>query len=130
VFETELATDHPAAMGDRVQLQQVIVNLILNGIEAMSGVAGRPRRLLVRSKRKGPDEILVAVCDSGLGIDPKDEMRIFDAFFTTKEQGMGMGLAISQSIIEAHGGRLWATANSGHGMTFQFTLQSGPEETS
>jgi C4-dicarboxylate-specific signal transduction histidine kinase len=129
-FETELDSDHPAAMGDRVQLQQVIVNLILNGIEALSGVTGRPRRLVVRSTTNGPDEILVAVCDSGVGIDPKDERRIFDAFFTTKDQGMGMGLAISQSIIEAHGGRLWATANSDHGMTFQFTLPSDPEAAS
>jgi signal transduction histidine kinase len=99
-------------MGDRVQLQQVIVNLILNGIEAMSDVADRPRRLVIRSHDAGSDEVLVAVRDSGVGIDPKDEKRIFDAFFTTKAQGMGMGLSISHSIIEAHGGRLWASATA------------------
>ena len=109
-------------MGDRVQLQQVIVNLILNGIEAMSAVADRPRRLVIRSEMQDSDEVLVAVRDSGVGIDPKNERRIFDAFFTTKAQGMGMGLSISHSIIEAHGGRLWASSNSDYGATLQFTL--------
>jgi C4-dicarboxylate-specific signal transduction histidine kinase len=122
MIETELAADLPASMGDRVQLQQVIVNLILNGIEAMSDVADRPRRLVVRSQIHNSGEVLVAVRDSGVGIAPKDEKRIFDAFFTTKAQGMGMGLSISHSIIEAHGGRLWASSNSDHGATVQFTL--------
>jgi signal transduction histidine kinase len=121
-LETELAADLPNTMGDRVQLQQVIVNLILNGIEAMSEVADRPRRLVIRSQMQNSDEILVAVRDSGVGFAPKDEKRIFDAFFTTKAQGMGMGLSISHSIIEAHGGRLWATRNNDSGATFQFTL--------
>ncbi len=121
-LETDLAPDLPAPMGDRVQLQQVIVNLILNGIEAMSEVADRPRRLMIRSQMQNSDEILVAVRDSGVGIAPKDEKRLFDAFFTTKAQGMGMGLSISHSIIEAHGGRLWATRNNDFGATFQFTL--------
>jgi C4-dicarboxylate-specific signal transduction histidine kinase len=125
VLHTELATDLPAALGDRVQLQQVIVNLIVNGIEAMSDVTDRPRRLIIRSERKDSDEVLVAVRDSGIGINPKDERRIFDAFFTSKAQGMGMGLSISHSIIEAHGGRLWASANSDHGVTLQFTLPAG-----
>jgi C4-dicarboxylate-specific signal transduction histidine kinase len=122
VLETELDADLPPTIGDRVQLQQVIVNLILNGIEAMSDVADRPRRLIVRSHLRNSDEVLVAVQDSGVGIAPKNEKRIFDAFFTTKAQGMGMGLSISHSIIEAHGGRLWGSSNSDYGATLQFTL--------
>jgi C4-dicarboxylate-specific signal transduction histidine kinase len=129
-LQTELGADLPATMGDRVQLQQVIVNLILNGIEAMSDVAGRPRRLVIRSTMQNSDEVLVAVKDSGVGIAPKDEKRIFEAFFTTKAQGMGMGLSISHSIIEAHGGRLWASANSDYGATFQFTLPAEREAAS
>ena len=121
-LQTELATDLPAAMGDRIQLQQVIVNLVLNGIKAMNDVTDRPRRLVIRSKRQNSDEVLVAVRDSGVGIDAKDFKRIFDAFFTTKAQGMGMGLSICRSIVEAHGGRLWASANSDYGATLQFTL--------
>jgi len=128
-LETELAADLQATIGDRVQLQQVIVNLILNGIEAMSEVVERPRRLVIRSQMQNSDEILVAVRDSGVGIAPKDEKRIFDAFFTTKAQGMGMGLSISHSIIEAHGGRLWATRNNDFGTTLQFTLPGEPDNT-
>jgi C4-dicarboxylate-specific signal transduction histidine kinase len=118
----ELQNDLPTVLGDRVQLQQVLVNLVHNGIEAMSAVADRPRRMVLRSALPSPDELLVAVEDSGIGIDSKNERRIFDAFFTTKSQGMGMGLAICQSIIEAHGGRLWASANKDYGVTLQFTL--------
>jgi C4-dicarboxylate-specific signal transduction histidine kinase len=129
-LQTELGSDLPVTMGDRVQLQQVIVNLILNGIEAMSGVDGRPRQLVIRSTMQNSDEVLVAVRDSGVGIAPKDAKRIFDAFFTTKAQGMGMGLSISHSIIEAHGGRLWASANSGYGATLQFTLPAERESAS
>ncbi len=124
-LRTELGADLPAVMGDRVQLQQVIVNLILNGIEAMNGISDRPRRLVIRSQMHSSDEVLVAVQDCGVGINPKDEKRIFDPFFTTKAQGMGMGLSISHSIIEAHGGRLWASNNSDHGATLQFTLPAG-----
>jgi C4-dicarboxylate-specific signal transduction histidine kinase len=120
--QTELAADLPAVLGDRVQLQQVLVNLIQNAIEAMSAVTDRPKRLVIRSESRGQDGVLVAVRDSGIGFDPKNDRRIFDAFFTTKAQGMGMGLAISRSIIEAHEGRLWASANSDHGATVQFTL--------
>jgi C4-dicarboxylate-specific signal transduction histidine kinase len=126
-IQMELANDLPAAMGDRVQLQQVIVNLTQNGIEAMSAVADRRRLLVIRSERSGPDQVLVAVQDSGIGIDRKNEKRMFDAFFTTKAQGTGMGLAISHSIVEAHGGRLWASANSAYGATIQFTLPAGSE---
>ncbi len=126
-LHTELANDLPAILGDRVQLQQVIVNLILNGIEAMSSVAGRPRRLVIQSQMLNSQEMLVAVRDSGVGIGPKEEKRIFDAFYTTKTQGMGMGLSISNSIIEAHGGRLWASRNSDYGATVQFTLPAASE---
>jgi PAS domain S-box-containing protein len=129
-LQTELATDLPPAMGDPVQLQQVIVNLVLNGIEAMSAVTDRPRRLVIRSERHNSDEVLVAVRDSGAGIDAKDFRRIFDAFFTTKAQGMGMGLSICHSIIEAHRGRLWASANSDHGATLQFTLPADGDSAS
>jgi C4-dicarboxylate-specific signal transduction histidine kinase len=122
VIQTELGADLPSTMGDRVQLQQVIANLILNGIEAMSSVSDRPRLLVIRSEMQNSDEVLVAVRDSGIGIDRKNEKRIFDAFFTTKDQGMGMGLSISHSIIESHGGRLWASGNSDYGATLQFTL--------
>jgi C4-dicarboxylate-specific signal transduction histidine kinase len=117
-----LMDDLPSALGDPLQLQQVMVNLLLNGIEAASVVADRPRRLVVTSGLTASGETLVAVRDSGVGINPKDEKRIFDAFFTTKAQGMGMGLSICQSIIEAHGGRLWANANDDYGATLQFTL--------
>ena len=126
-LHTELATDLPTILGDRVQLQQVIVNLILNGIEAMSSVVDRPRRLVIRSQMQNSDEVLVAVRDSGVGISPNDEKRIFDAFYTTKSEGMGMGLSISHSIIDAHGGRLWASSNGDHGATVQFTLPASPE---
>jgi len=118
----ELRDDLPLVLGDRVQLQQVLVNLVQNGIEAMSAISDRPRRVVLRSALQSPDELLVSVQDSGIGIDSKNERRIFDAFFTTKSQGMGMGLAICQSIIEAHGGRLWASANPDYGTTLQFTL--------
>jgi C4-dicarboxylate-specific signal transduction histidine kinase len=129
-IQTELAADVPATKGDPVQLQQVLVNLILNGIEAMSDVTDRPRRLVIRSRVSGIEEVLVAVQDSGIGIDPKNEKRIFDAFFTTKSQGMGMGLSISHSIIESHGGRLWASSDGDHGATVQFTLPAEREAVS
>jgi C4-dicarboxylate-specific signal transduction histidine kinase len=129
-LRTELADDLPAAMGDRVQLQQVMANLVLNGIEAMSTVTDRPRELVIRSEVRDGEELLVAVQDSGVGIDSKNQKRIFDAFFTTKSQGMGMGLSISHSIVEAHCGRLWASANEGHGATLQFTLPAARENAS
>jgi signal transduction histidine kinase/CheY-like chemotaxis protein len=112
----------PPVMGNRVQLQQVIMNLILNAIEAMSTVEDRKRELLIRSQRGGGDEVRVAVQDSGMGLDPLIAERIFDAFHTTKPAGLGMGLSISRSIVESHGGRLWATPNDDFGTTFQFTL--------
>jgi C4-dicarboxylate-specific signal transduction histidine kinase len=124
ILRMELAPDLPSLMGDRVQLQQVIVNLILNGIEAMSTVGDRERSLIISTASgEGDDEVLVAVQDSGIGLDPKDLERIFDAFHTTKPGGLGMGLSISRSIVERHGGRLWAETNDGPGVTFRFSLQ-------
>ena len=118
--ETDLARDLVPVTGDRVQLQQLVFNLILNGIEAMDTVVESPKKLFICSKRPSPATVLVEVQDCGIGL--KDPDRIFDAFFTTKENGMGMGLAICRSIIEAHHGRLWATSGEGAGTTFSFTL--------
>ena len=124
----ELAADVPAVLGDRIQLQQVILNLVMNGIEAMDTVTDRPREILIRSCEHESDQLLIAVQDSGVGIDSQNLGKIFDAFYTTKPQGMGMGLAISRSIVENHGGRLWAVPNDSPGATFQFTLDVGIEE--
>jgi signal transduction histidine kinase len=107
-------------------LQQVILNLIINAIEAMTGVEG-PRELVIRSGIAESQRVLVIVRDSGPGLDPKGIDRLFDAFYTTKPQGMGMGLAICRSIIDAHGGKLWAIGNDDRGATFQFTLPTGGE---
>jgi signal transduction histidine kinase len=115
--------------GDRVQLQQVILNLVLNAAEAMTAVDKGARDLLISSEQSRTNGILVTVRDSGPGIDPKHIERVFDAFFTTKPSGMGMGLSICRSIIDAHGGRLWADANDPRGAAFQFTLP-GSETTS
>jgi PAS domain S-box-containing protein len=116
--------------GDRIQLQQVIMNLLMNGIQATSRVTGRPRELRIRTLEHGSDQILVAVEDSGPGIEPENIDRVFKAFYTTKPDGIGMGLSICRSIVEAHGGRLWATANVPHGATFQFTLPVNADTTS
>src|SRR5882672_3449068 len=121
----ELAHDLPRLLGDRVQLQQVILNLVMNGIEAMSAVTDRSRNLLLRSREYESDKVLIAMQDSGIGLQPESLDHLFKAFFTTKPKGMGMGLAISRSIVENHGGRLWATANPDKGATFQFTLPTG-----
>jgi PAS domain S-box-containing protein len=121
-LRTELAANLPPVMGDRVQLQQVVMNLILNAIEAMSTVEDRERDLVIGTQRGEGDEVRVAVRDSGIGLDPLRAERIFDAFHTTKPGGLGMGLSISRSIVESHGGRLWAVSNEGPGATFQFTL--------
>jgi PAS domain S-box-containing protein len=120
----DLAADLPSATGDRVQVQQVVMNLILNGIEAMSTVEDRTRDLLIRTEHGEGHELQVSVQDSGIGLDSNNMARIFDAFHTTKPGGLGMGLSISRSIVENHGGRLWATANDGPGATFRFTLHS------
>jgi PAS domain S-box-containing protein len=119
---TELAAALPPVRGDRVQLQQVILNLVMNGIEAMKEVTDRPRELLIRSRPEESSRVLVAVQDRGIGLDEQSLERVFEAFYTTKPEGLGMGLSISRSIIEAHGGRLWPVAHSDYGATFQFTL--------
>jgi PAS domain S-box-containing protein len=118
----ELTAGLPPVLGDRVQLQQVILNLIMNGIEAMASVTERPRELLISSRQHESDKAIITVRDSGVGPGGWDLKKIFDAFYTTKSQGLGMGLAISRSIVEDHGGQLWATPNDGPGATFQFTL--------
>ena len=109
-------------LGDRVQLQQVVLNLLLNGLEAMHAVVDRPRELVISTQREATDRVRVAVQDSGSGIDPQLANRMFEAFYTTKRSGMGMGLSISRSIVEQHGGRLWAVPNDGPGTTFHFTV--------
>jgi C4-dicarboxylate-specific signal transduction histidine kinase len=121
-LHTHLSRDLPLIPVDRVQLQQVILNLIVNAIEAMSGVGDRPRELAVGSGGGDSNDVFVEVRDSGQGLDPADLDRLFGSFYTTKPDGMGMGLAISRSIVEAHGGRLWATPNEPHGAVFRFTL--------
>jgi PAS domain S-box-containing protein len=126
-LETQLSDDVPLILADRIQLQQVILNLMMNAIEAMSGAGDGPRELLVGSGTDKSQGVLVSVRDSGPGLDPKSLDHLFDAFYTTKPHGLGMGLAISRSLIEAHGGRLWATANAPHGAVFQFTLPIGSE---
>ena len=117
---TELAEDLPKVMADRVQLQQVFMNLMLNGIDAMKEMNGGSE-LTIKSK-VDDGQLLISVSDTGVGLPPEQAEQIFKAFFTTKDKGTGMGLPISRSIIESHGGRLWATGASGRGATFQFTL--------
>jgi PAS domain S-box-containing protein len=128
VVETQLAAAVPRILGDRIQLQQVLLNLIMNAIEALSGVSAGPRALRVSSERGAATEVVIAVRDSGPGFEPQHLDRLFDAFYTTKPQGLGLGLAISRRIIEAHGGRLWATAHTPHGAVVQFTLPLGSKE--
>jgi len=122
LLKTELKDDLPRIWGDRVQLQQVILNLIMNAIEAMSEISEGSRELLIGSRIDLPDGVVVTVRDSGPGLNPESLDRLFDPFHTTKPAGMGMGLSICRSITEAHGGRLWATANTPRGAIFQFTL--------
>jgi two-component system, LuxR family, sensor kinase FixL len=119
---TKLTASSQPVLGDRVQLQQVMLNLILNGKESMSRPGWQQRDLVISTENTRPDEITVAVRDSGPGLDPQDQERLFDTFFTTKKDGIGLGLSISRTIVEAHGGRLWATTNEEAGATFQFTV--------
>jgi len=121
-IKLELAPDSPTVLGDSIQLQQVILNLVMNGIEAMTSVDDQPRILTVQSQTENGEQIRVAVLDSGIGLSEEVKGRLFEPFFTTRTSGMGMGLSISRSIIEAHGGRLWAESNGSSGSTFQFTL--------
>jgi signal transduction histidine kinase len=127
---TELADCLPLVRGDRVELQQVLLNLVMNGIEAMQSVEDRPRELVIRSFQEETQQVRVSVMDRGVGFSAESADRLFTAFFTTKSNGMGMGLSICRSIIEAHNGRLWATANAPHGATFQFTLPVSTDSTS
>jgi signal transduction histidine kinase len=120
-MRTDLAAELPEFTADRVQLQQVMMNLMLNGIEAMKDSGGE---LTIKSERGENGELLMSISDSGVGLPTEKANEIFDAFFTTKPQGSGMGLTISRSIIESHGGRLWAGANANRGVTFYFTLPS------
>ena len=125
--QTELADGLPRIQGDRVQLQQVVLNLIINAIEAMSGVREGPRDLLISSGKAKSGGVRVAVQDTGAGLPPSSLERLFEAFYTTKTDGMGMGLSICRSIIEAYGGRLWASANAPRGAIFEFTLPAQPD---
>jgi C4-dicarboxylate-specific signal transduction histidine kinase len=127
-LRTDLANDLSPVFGDRVQLQQVVLNLVMNGVEAMSTVGEHLRELVITTQEGDADQIRISVKDSGIGLDPESMERIFDAFYTTKNGGMGMGLSISRSIVQNHGGRLWAVANDGPGTTFQFTLPKYHQE--
>ncbi len=122
VLRTELAEGLPRVEGDRVQLQQVLLNLILNAIDAMSPIRDRARELTIVSRRDGPDAVLVEVRDTGTGLDPERAAQVFEPFYTTKSHGLGIGLSISRSIVEAHGGRLWVNPNEPHGAIFRFSL--------
>jgi signal transduction histidine kinase len=124
LVRTELRPDLPQVVGDRTQLQQVFMNLIMNAIEAMQFVESRERLLEIKSETADPATVIITVEDSGTGIDQNDTERIFDALFTTKSKGMGMGLSICRSIIEAHGGRLWASPRATHGSMFKVVLPS------
>ncbi len=126
-LQTDFASELPTFRGDRVQLQQVILNLLLNAADAMSVVKDRSRSLLVRTRRDGDDHIKLSVKDSGVGIEPQNLEKVFDAFYTTKAYGMGVGLSLSRSIIESHGGRLWAMTNDGPGATFAFSIPCTPD---
>jgi signal transduction histidine kinase len=121
-IRSQFADDAYPVFGDRVQLQQLVLNLVMNAIEAMSGVGDRARELVITMRNIDADQVQVTVEDSGPGIDPNTLDKIFDPFYTTKPGGMGMGLSISRSILQAHGGRLWAAAKDGPGTSFHFTL--------
>jgi len=126
VLQSEFADDLPNVTGDRVQLQQVILNLVRNASDAMMDVDDRPRQLLVRIERENGDRVRVTVRDSGIGVDRQSMNKLFDAFYTTKSGGMGIGLSVSRSIVERHHGRLWAEPNDGPGATFSFSIPLEP----
>jgi signal transduction histidine kinase len=129
-LQTQLATDLPPVRGDRIQVQQVVLNLLVNALDALRGVPEGVRALQVSAGTAASQGVLVAVRDTGSGLAAASLARLFDAFYTTKAEGMGLGLAISRRLIEAHGGQLWATPNAGPGATFQFTLPTGGEQVS
>ena len=121
-LRSELADDLPPITGDRVQLQQVILNLLRNAADAVADVHDRPRRVSVRTERDGDDRVRVTVRDNGVGVDPRSAGRLFDAFYTTKSAGMGVGLSVSRSIVENHHGRLWVEPHDGPGATVAFSV--------
>ena len=125
-LRTDYKSALPLVLADKVQLQQVILNLVINGIEAMQSVTDRPRELVIRSEQDEAQQVRVTVKDCGVGFSPDSADRLFNTFFTTKSGGMGMGLSICRSIIELHGGRIWAVPNQPHGATIQFTLPLHP----
>jgi C4-dicarboxylate-specific signal transduction histidine kinase len=122
IVRTELADDLQAVAADRVQLQQVVMNLLRNALDAMNGVDDRPRELLIKTERDADDGVRLSVTDAGVGFDPKAKDKLFDAFYSTKDDGMGVGLSVSRSIIENHQGHLWAVLNEGPGATFSFSV--------
>jgi signal transduction histidine kinase len=128
MLRLELADDLPPVTGDRVQLQQVILNLLLNAADAMSSVYDRPRQAVIRTERDEHDQVCLSLQDVGVGFDAQNNLeQLFDAFYTTKSDGMGIGLSVSRSIIERHQGRLWAEPNDGPGATFAFAIPRGAE---
>jgi C4-dicarboxylate-specific signal transduction histidine kinase len=127
VLRTELASDLTPVTGDRVQLQQVILNLFVNAADAMSEVEDRPRQLVIKTEPEKGDRVRLTVQDAGVGFDPQSAVRLFETFYTTKSNGMGIGLSVSRSIIESHQGRLWAAPNDGPGATFSFSIPCRPE---
>jgi len=129
MLRAELADDLPSVTGDRVQLQQVVLNLLRNASDAMVDVDDRPRRLLIKTAPEGGDAVRLSVVDVGVGFRSEVAEKLFEAFFTTKIDGMGIGLSVSRSIIEVHHGRLWATANDGSGATFSFSIPCRPPST-
>jgi C4-dicarboxylate-specific signal transduction histidine kinase len=126
VLRLELGEELAAVHADRVQLQQVILNLVLNASDAMSTVEDRPRNLVIRTGREHGDRVCLSIEDSGVGFEPEATDKLFEPFYTTKSHGMGIGLSVSRSIIESHHGRLWATRNDGPGATFSFSLDCAP----
>jgi signal transduction histidine kinase len=127
ILRPQFADDLPPVTGDRVQLQQVILNLLVNASDAMSGVDDRPRQMVIRTERDEGDRVRLTVQDAGMGLEPDGVDKLFEAFYTTKSGGMGIGLSVSRSIIESHQGRLWAAANDGPGASFSFSIPCAPE---
>jgi signal transduction histidine kinase len=127
VLQSQFGADLPPITGDRIQLQQVILNLLRNASDAMMGVHDRPRQLMIATEREATDRVRLSVRDVGVGIDAQSVNKLFDAFYTTKTDGMGIGLSVSRSIIESHHGRLWAEPNNGPGATFAFVVPAAPE---
>jgi signal transduction histidine kinase len=125
ILRPEFGDDLPPVTGDRVQLQQVILNLLLNASDAMGGVNDRPRQLIIKTERDEGDRVRLTVQDAGVGFESQGVDKLFEAFYTTKSDGMGIGLSISRSIIESHHGRLWAAPNDGPGATFSFSIPRG-----